>query len=77
MKSKPVSSCHSVTTGELLAMCKLVQVVTHAGEYDTITETVWKEKIMEAFGMESEGAEALLNKSRRLSNRILASVEAQ
>jgi hypothetical protein len=77
MKSKPVSSCIAVTTGELLAMCKLVQVVVNANQYDSINEDTWKEKVMEAFGMESEGADALLNKSRRLANRILASVQAQ
>lgn len=71
MKSKPVNSLHSATLGELLAMCKLTQMVTNADEYDRITPREWKEKVMTAFGMESEGADALINKSRQLANRIL------
>lgn len=75
MKSKPVSSLHSVTLGELLAMCKLTQMVTNAEQYDRITPREWKEKVMVAFGMEEQGAEALIANSRRLANRILS--EAQ
>lgn len=77
MKSTPLSSCHAVTTGELLAMCKLVQIVSNADQYDRITGAEWKDKLMTAFGMESEGADALMNKSRQLANRILANVPSQ
>jgi len=76
MKLKPVSSLHSATTGELLAMCKLVQMVSNAHEYDTITPDKWEEYVKTSLGLEKEGANALCNNSRRLANRILANYAA-
>lgn len=72
MKLKPVSSLHSVTTGELLAMCKLVQMVSNAHEFEVINTVLWEEYVKTSLGLEKEGADALCNRSRQLSNRILA-----
>ena len=72
MKSKPVNSLHSVTLGELLAMCKLVQMMSNADEYDRITPAEWRDKLKVSFGLEDQGVDALINNSRRLANRILS-----
>ena len=75
MKLKSVASLESCTMGELLAMCKLVQMVSNADQYDHISFYDWKNKVQVAFGMESEGADALISNSRRLANRILSAAE--
>lgn len=72
MKSKNVSSLEAVTKGELLAMCKLVQMVANSHEYVHISQREWKDKVMVAFDIGEEGADALINRSRQLANRILA-----
>lgn len=74
MNLKPVNSLESVSRGELLAMCKLVQMVSHHQEYHKITPEEWNEYLCTSLNLEPEGADALINRSRRLANRILASV---
>lgn len=76
MKSKPVSKLESVTLGELLAMCKLVQMVANHDQFYKITPNEWKEYLCVSLGIEKEGADALLNRSRRLANRILTEHDA-
>jgi hypothetical protein len=56
-------------------MCKLVQMVSNSDQYERISGREWKEKVMVAFGMESEGADALISNSRRLANRILSAYQ--
>lgn len=75
MKSKSVSSLESCSLGELLAMSKLVQMVSNHEQFYKITPEEWKEYLCVSLGIEKEGADALMNNSRRLANRILASVK--
>lgn len=72
MKFKPVTSLHTATTAELVAMCKLVQMVTHHEEFYKITPQEWNEYLCSSLKLEKEGADALINRSRRFANRILS-----
>lgn len=71
MTLKPASKLETLTKGELLAMCKLVQMVTHHGEYYTITPDVWKAYLMSSMGLDDATATILINKARQVANRIL------
>jgi len=72
MKLNPVNSLYSASVGDLLAMCKLVQMVTHHEEFYKITTEEWNEYLCTSLGMEREGADALINRSRQFANRILS-----
>jgi hypothetical protein len=77
MKLKPVNKLHTATTGELLAMCKLVQMVANHEQFYKITPEVWNEYLCTSLGLEREGADAIINRSRRLASRMLAEYDAE
>lgn len=77
MKLKPVNKLHSATTSELLAMSKLVQMVANHEQFYKITPKEWNEYLCTSLGMEREGADAMINRSRKLANRMLAEYDAQ
>lgn len=72
MKLKPVNSLYSATTGELLAMCKLVQMIAHHEEFIKITPAEWNEYLCTSFNLQPQGADALINRSRRFANKVLS-----
>ena len=77
MKLKAVNKLHSATTSELLAMSKLVQMVSNHEQFYKVTPDEWKEYLCVSLGLEREGADAMINRSRRLANRILVEYDAQ
>lgn len=71
MKLKPVSNLNVATKGELLAMCKLVQMVANHGQFNKIDIDIWKWYVSTSLGVTLEEAEILVQNSRRFANRIL------
>ena len=76
MKLKPVSSLMSVTLGDVLAMCKLFQMHSHENEFEQISMADLRRYMKTSLGLEDEGADAMINRSRRTANRILSKYEA-
>lgn len=66
-----VASLMSFTFGELLAMSKLVQMITHERQYDKINTQTWSEYLQTSLGISQEAANDLISKTRRAANRIL------
>lgn len=76
MTSKPankkvISSLEVVTKFELMAMLKLVQMVTHDIQYKKIGKEEWKEYLKTSFGWDEPTADFMVNKLRKMATREL------
>lgn len=66
-----ISPVLTTSKGELLAMCKLVQMVANHHQHEKITPELWKEYLMSSLGIDEDTALHFINRSRRMANRTL------
>ena len=75
--SKSAAGLYSVTTGDCIAMAKLVQMVTHPHEHHGVTLESWREYVRVSMGLETdEQADHFIKLARRLANRILTNASS-
>lgn len=64
-------SMQVLTKGEWLALCKLVQIVVHADEYEKVDMKVWEEKLKECSGLDPAASRFFIDRLRKMSNHTL------